>query len=247
MKGHKINKSGLFILAITLGIFLVLCAVDNKALAANQTLKVSKIEKIGKDFLFDTLAWDKDRLEINTVYEGNTLLLPQGKVIFDCKLPGRKRRIGRVHFLCLLKMAGETKKRLRLYADVKISYDVYRPIRSLKMGHVIQASDIELTQITSDHVLRNIISDESDIMGHKLIRNLEEGETLLTHMVKKIPMVKNGDRILIVANKGSLRVTAPGVIRQNGFKNDTVRVENLQSRKIILGTVIDSRTIQINF
>jgi flagella basal body P-ring formation protein FlgA len=84
-------------------------------------------------------------------------------------------------------------------------------------------------------------------MGHRLIRNLEEGETILAHMVRKIPLVKNGDRILIVADKGSLHVTAPGVVRQNGFKNDTVRVENLQSRKIILGTVIDSRTVQINF
>ena len=149
--------------------------------------------------------------------------------------------------MCLIKMAGETKKRLRLYADVKVSYDVYRPIRSLKMGHVLLPGDIELAQLKSDHVLRNIISDETDIMGHRLIRNLEEGEIILAHMVKKIPLVKNGDRILIIANKGSLRVTAPGVVRQNGFKNDTVRVENLQSRKIILGTVIDSRTVQINF
>ena len=115
------------------------------------------------------------------------------------------------------------------------------------MGHVVLPGDIELTQLKSDHVLRNIISDETDIMGHRLIRNLEEGETILAHMVRKIPLVKNGDRILIIANKGSLRVTAPGVVRQNGFKNDTVRVENLHSRKIILGTVIDSRTVQINF
>jgi len=147
----------------------------------------------------------------------------------------------------MVKISGETRKRLRLYADVKITYDVYRPIRSLKMGHVLQLGDVELTQTKSDHVLRNIISDETDIVGHRLIRNLEKGETILTHMVKRVPLVKNGDRILIVANKGSLRVTAPGVMRQNGFKNDTVRVENLQSRKIILGTVIDSRTIEINF
>jgi flagella basal body P-ring formation protein FlgA len=213
----------------------------------SQVLKVGAIEKIGKDFMFNTLEWDKDRMEIKVVYEGKQILLPQGNLTFDCKLPGRKRRVGRVHFLCLLKMAGETKKRLRLYADVKIAYDVYRPIRSLKMGHVLQPGDVELTQLKSDHVLRNIISDETDIMGHRLIRNLEEGETILAHMVKKIPLVKNGDRILIVANKGSLHVTAPGVVRQNGFKNDTVRVENLQSRKIILGTVIDSRTVQINF
>ena len=111
----------------------------------------------------------------------------------------------------------------------------------------VQSEDVELTQLKSDHILRNIVSKETDIIGHRLIRNLEQGETILAHMVQKIPLVKNGDRILIIAKKGSLRVTAPGVVRQNGFKNDTVRVENIHSRKIILGTVIDSRTVRINF
>jgi len=221
--------------------------IEKPVWAAGQILKVAAIEKIGMDFMLDTLQWDKDRLEIKVIYEGKQILLPQGNITFDCKLPGGKRRVGRVHFLCLIKLEGNTKKRLRLYADVKVAYDVYRPIRSLKMGHVIQPGDVELIRLKSNQILRNIISDKSDIMGHRLIRNLDEGETILAHMLQKVPLVKNGDRILIIAKKGSLHVTVPGVVRQNGFKNDTVRVENIHSRKIILGTVIDSRTIQINF
>ena len=247
MKTYKTVKSVSLVLPITIATFLIIGLMGNPVWAAGQALKASDIEKIGKDFIFDALEWDKDRLEIKVIYEGKQILIPKENVTFDCKLPGRKRRIGRVHFLCLVKVAGETRKRLRLYADVRVAYDIYRPIRSLKRGHVIQPGDVELTQLKSDHVLRNLISDETDIMDHRLIRNLEEGETILAHMVQKIPLVKNGDRILIIANKGALRVTASGVVRQNGFKNDTVRVENLQSRKIILGTVIDSRTVQINF
>lgn len=234
-------------ISIILVITFKVSVLANSAWAAGQILKVETIENYGKEYILDTLDWGKDRLNIKVTYEGKNIRIPQGNIRFDCKLPGRKNRIGRVHFLCLLKVEGDLKKRLRLYADVKIAYDVYRPIQSLKMGHVIQPGDIELTRLKSDHILRNIISDETDIMGHRLIRNLEEGETILAHMVQKIPLVKNGDRILIVAKKGSLRVTAPGVVRQNGFKNDTVRVENIHTKKIILGTVLDSRTVQINF
>jgi flagellar basal body P-ring formation protein FlgA len=247
MKINRTVKYSCLTLCFILAMFFNVVLIEKQVWAAGQILKVSAIEEIGKDYMLETLQWDKDRLEIKVVYEGKQIQVPQGDVTFDCKLPGRKRRIGRVHFLCLIKVAGDLKKRLRLYADVKVAYDVYRPIRSLKMGHVIQSGDVELTRLKSDHMLRNIISDEADIMGHRLIRNLEEGETILAHMIKKIPLVKNGDRILIIAHKGSLRVTAPGVVRQNGFKNDTVRVENIHSRKIILGTVLDSRTVQINF
>ncbi len=245
MKTHNTVKSVNFTFALTL--LLSAGLMVSSVWASSKTLNITEIEKIGKDFMLETLEWDKDRLELNVIYDGKQILRPHGNITFDCKLPGRKKRIGRVHFLCLMNIDGETKKRLRLYANVRVAYDIYRPIRSLKMGHVLQPGDVELAEYKSDQLLRNIISDEADIIGHRLIRNLDEGETILAHMVKKIPLVKNGDRILIVANKGSLRVTAPGVVRQNGFKDDTVRVENLQSRKIILGTVIDSRTVQINF
>lgn len=245
MKTHNTVKSVNFTFALTL--LLSAGLMVSSVWASSKTLNITEIEKIGKDFMLETLEWDKDRLELNVIYDGKQILRPHGNITFDCKLPGRKKRIGRVHFLCLMNIDGETKKRLRLYANVRVTYDIYRPIRSLKMGHVLQPGDVELAEYKSDQLLRNIISDEADIIGHRLIRNLDEGETILAHMVKKIPLVKNGDRILIVANKGSLRVTAPGVVRQNGFKDDTVRVENLQSRKIILGTVIDSRTVQINF
>ena len=234
-------------MSIAIVALLVFGSLNKPVWAAGQILEAEAIEKIGKDFMLDALEWDKSRLDVKVVYDGKQIRVPNGNVKLDCKLPGRKNRIGRVHFLCLIKIAGDTKKRLRLYADVKVAYDAYRPIQSLKMGHVIQPGDVELTQLRSDHVLRNLVSDETDIIGHRLIRNLEQGETILAHMVQKIPLVKNGDRILIIARKGSLRVTAPGVVRQNGFKNDTVRVENIHSRKIILGTVIDSRTVQINF
>jgi len=144
--------------------------------AASVLLKASEIENIGKDFMYETLDWDKNRLEIKIVYDGKNIRIPRGNVIFNCKLPGGKRRVGRVHFLCLIKVEGSTKKRLRLYADVKVAYDVYRPIQSLKISHILQPENIELTLLKSDRVLRNIISDKKDIVGHRLIKILIKGK-----------------------------------------------------------------------
>ena len=60
-------------------------------------------------------------------------------------------------------------------------------------------------------------------------------------------MVKRGDRILLIAERGTLKVTAPGVVRENGFKNQMIKVENVQSHKIVYGTVLNSRTILVNY
>lgn len=228
----------------------ILCLVSiaaSTAWADTRMIKGETIAAHARDFLFETLEWDASRMDIKMVYEGKNLILPDGNVEIACKLPGHKKRVGRVHFMCLIKIDGITKKQVRLYADVTVAYDVLRPTRNLKAGHIIQDEDIEMARIKSNQIIRNSISSTEEILGHRLMLNLDQGEPFANHMLQKVPLVKTGDQILIIAQKGALRVTAPGVVKQNGFKNDTIQVENVHSKKMVLGTVIDSRTVRINF
>lgn len=247
MNNNKHINFEILAIPIFLVVFTIVVLCGKQVWAAGEILKKADIEGIGMDYMLNVLEWNPDRLEIKVVYKGKQIKIPKEEATVDCKLPGRKRRIGRVHFICMVKVNEIVTKRLLLYADIKVTYDIYRPTQSLKMGHIIQPGDIELTRVKSDHMLRNIIASDADIVGHRLTRNLERGEALQVHMLKRVPLVKNGDRILLIIKRGPLRVTVPGVVRQNGFKNDMVRVENIQSRKIVMGTVIDSRTVHINF
>lgn len=215
--------------------------------AKSKLFSAEEIEQAGLDFLYTTLKWEASRLNINVKYEGKPLYLKEGKRSVECNLPGGHKRVGRVQFMCFIKINGNIQTRLRLYGEIKLAYDVYQTTRTLKRGHVLAPNDIRWVRVESSRIMRNTVSDQKELIGHQLIRSLNEGEEILNHMIKKMPLVQHGDRVLIVVQKGALRVTAPGVIKQDGFQNDTVRVENLQSRKIILGTVFDSRTIHINF
>lgn len=217
------------------------------AWAKPEIYSIDEIEQAGKEFLVSHLDWDPSRLEIKVRYEGKPLRLPTGNRSLDCKMQGGRKRVGRIQFMCYAKVNGHIMKRLRLNGEINLAYDLFRTTRTLKRGTIIQPADVEWVRVSATHVMRNIVSNENELIGHRLIRGLGDGENILTHMLQKVPLVKNGDRILIIAQKGSLRVTAPGVVKQSGFKDDTVRVENMQSRKIVLGRVIDSRTVQINF
>lgn len=217
------------------------------AIAAPEIYTVEQIEQGGKEFLLQNLNWDQSRLAIKVKYEGQGVRLPEGNRTMDCSLPGGHKRVGNLQFICFVKVNGQIKARLRLYADVRLAYEVFQTVRTLNRGHILTPADVRRVRIESSHILRNTVSDEKELLGYELIRGLGEGEDIQTHMIKRVPLVKFGDRILIVAQKGSLRVTAPGVVKQNGFKNDTVQVENLQSQKIILGTVVDSQTVRIDF
>jgi len=234
-------------LHIFLGLLVSLGGVVPVIGAETQRVGADEILEKSKQFLLGELAWNPERLEIHVEYRGGDLRLPKGPLDWDFNLPGRKKRIGWVPFQLTLQQNGRILRQLRLQAQVQVTYDIFKAVHPLKRGHILELDDVQITQVQSRKMLRNMVADWDGLAGHQLTRNIEEGETLSTYMLRKVPLVKRGDRITLIAQRGSLRVTAPGVVRESGFKDQMVKVENMQSRKIVYGTVLNSRTIIVNF
>ncbi|MFQ5445149.1 MAG: flagellar basal body P-ring formation chaperone FlgA, partial [Nitrospinales bacterium] len=86
-----------------------------------------------------------------------------------------------------------------------------------------------------------------EAVGNKLRRNLTQGTVISLNMLERPSLVKKGDRVLIVAQKGPLKITAPGIVREKGFQNSMVKVENIQSRKIVYARVLSSSMVSVEF
>lgn len=212
-----------------------------------QKIGADQVRDLSKQFLLDELTWDQERLAIKIEYRGGDLILPKGPLDWNFKLPGRKNRIGRVPFQLTLQQDGRIIRQIRLQATIQVTYNLFKTTKQLQRGHIFDLNDVKSIQVHSKILLRNKINDWAQLEGRQLTRNIEEGEILSNYMVKKVPLVKRGDRILLIAKRGTLKVTAPGVVRENGFKDQMVKVENVQSHKIVYGTVLNSKTILVNF
>ncbi len=212
-----------------------------------QTLKATKIQKEAHDFLLSTLSWRPDQMELLVKYKAGDLELPEGVVDLDFQMPGRKNRVGRVPFSLLIKVDGVVRQRARLDAEIEVIYDVVKTTQNLPRGHIITEDDIETARVNSNRLMRNVVSDPEQVVGNKVVRNLNSGETITTFMIKRAPIVKRGDKIILIAEKGKLRITAPGMVKENGFKNAIVKVENLQTKKTVYGTVVNNRTVRVDF
>lgn len=237
-----ISHFGLF-----LGLLFSLWSVSPALSEETQKINANEIRENAKQFLLDELTWGPDRMAVHIVYRGTDLVLPEGELNWNFNLPGRKNRIGQVPFQLTLKQNGRVLRQMRLKAQVEVTYELFKTTQSFKRGHILESNDVEMTQIQSSKMIRNMVTDWDQLVGYELTRSIEAGQSLSNYMVKKVPMVKRGDRIMLIAIRGSLRVTAPGVVRENGFKDQMVKVENIESHKVVYGTVQDSRTIIVNF
>lgn len=234
------------------GLFLALAgagtAWDSQARAEEtQILPAQVIENSGKQFLFKELSWNPEDVEITIEYTGEELELPAGKLDLEYQLVGAAHGVGRLPLSLNVRVNGQLKQKIWLSALVEAYFNVVRTTRPIPRDRVIMPTDVEIVRVRSSNPMHNVLYDLKEVIGFKTVSDMEKGVTLSPYMVRRVPLVQQGDRILLVAENGALRITAPGVVKENGFKNSTVQVENLQTKKIIYGTVIDSKTVKVEF
>ena len=75
--------------------------------------------------------------------------------------------------------------------------------------------------------------DLENFLGKKLQRSLRAGTPILLSMVESLPVVQRGERVKIVINSGPLHLTATGLAHSDGALDQVIRVQNINSNKII--------------
>jgi len=85
-----------------------------------------------------------------------------------------------------------------------------------------------------------------DLVGMELKRPLAAGSVLYTTMLRTPLAIRRGDKVAIVATRGSVRISVPGESLENGKTGEQIKVRNRQSDKVVhvwvtgIGTVSTS-------
>ena len=74
------------------------------------------------------------------------------------------------------------------------------------------------------------------------------GQPIKPNQIAQPILVKRGDRVTLVAEKGRLSVTANGVIKdQKGALGDQVKVLNLTTKREVYGRLVNANTVKVTF
>jgi len=251
MKKETSNIGYGFLIFLTL-VFLFLFSYASHVYAIGtkpfQTIKVEEIEQKGTEFLWEKISEEEDNFEVKVMFQGMDVIVPEGKVDFDFKISGRKQlKAPRVPLVLNIKVDGKIKRKLWLNSKAKFFKEVLKTTRTLKNGTIIAPDDIEFSQVDAFREGKRAFINPEEVIGLKVVSNIEKGKVLKLNMVRKPAVVKQGDRVLIMAKMGSMKITTPGVVKEKGFKGSMIRVQNVKSKKEVYGRVIDSHTIEVNF
>jgi flagellar basal body P-ring formation protein FlgA len=239
----KLNK----FLILFISVYLTLTCKLSVNASETQIIKAGEIESSAINHLIKELPWNRESLEINVYYKGKDIVLPPGKKELIYKIMGSSQRAGRIPMMLEIRIDDEFKKRIRINTKVLVSQKVIKTVREVRRGEILSNDEIKIETMQTERPLRNAITNINSALGYVATRNISNGKILIQNFLKRPALGNRGDKILIMAQKGRMKITAPGILKEDGYEDAMVRVLNMESKKIIYGRLVDSNTVKVKF
>ncbi len=175
------------------------------------------------------------------------LVVPVGDLELRVFGPKSGDLVGTVPLTLVVKAGDEAERRLPAAVTIERPVSVLVARRPLGRFKPLSEEDVERRPLDSARLPADALTQPGEVIGKRVKRPVEAGAVLSADLLESQPVVKNGDRVRIVAESAGLRITAFGVVRQRGAPGDLVQVVNLDSNKAVTARVVDERTVRIEF
>ena len=110
---------------------------------------------------------------------------------------------------------------------------------ALRRGETVRAQDVEWVRDETTFQQRKVLRSLADAVGRQTIRAVRAGDYLVDNWLEKPYAVREGESIRLWVRVGGTVVQTVAVAKANGFRGQTIRVQNADSQKIIQAQVSD--------
>jgi len=212
---------------------------------AYQTLTPERLENFFYSYVEGRI--EDPEFKITRIKVRGTDKFPVGAITLDFLEPEPQEISGRVNLRVRVKVDGEKFGWLTLSGWVDCYETVVCTSRYLSRGTVLKPADLEYERMNTSRMPAAVIRDLNDAVGKRLKRNIKAGNYLRRNMLSVPPVIHKGDKVKLVAKSGNIKIVTFGIAKSAGGTGDQIRIENMTSKKTIVGRVKDASTVEVIF
>lgn len=190
------------------------------------------------------MGWD---VRIRRITISDALKLPEGAVDYEIIAQQQWEGWGNINIAVIARQNDRVVRNIPVRIEVEALADTVITLHQIDHGTTISAADLVLQrrEITQSSHLAARALDE--VIGKKARTTLRANQPVRADQVEKVPLIKSGQMVTIIAESGVLKVSVAGKARSSGAEGDIIRVQNLTSLKEIPARVIDASTVLVAF
>ncbi len=147
----------------------------------------------------------------------------------------------------IVQISCESNHPWKIYVPINISkmQDAAVARHPLSRGRVLSEDDIIFTKIDILRQHHGVFTQLDDLVGNVIKRSVREGDVYTPSMLRMAEVVKRGQGVLIVAKKGTLQVQMRGVAQKAGAIGDIIKVQNVNSKRVVEAEIIDVGQVKV--
>jgi len=171
-------------------------------------------------------------------------IVQQGQVSLKVELPYGIRLITPTVANVIISTDGQPAATVSMNFAVKVWQNVVVASRNIAAFEQITPDSLRLERWDISRLTGYFTTDEK-IIGLQTRRDLAAGTPIVAAFLEKPLLIKTGSAVIILCKVGGITVTASGQALQSGCEGGIIRVQNLNSNKIVTARVIDNATVQV--
>jgi flagella basal body P-ring formation protein FlgA len=218
------------------------------------------IAQAAADYVRKTLPWPDEDLVVEVQRAPADLCVPGAQGVFRYSVSMRpgQRLLGSVPVHVTISRpraasgddgpgGGPVVGRASVLLHVRVFQRLLVARRRIRPGQRIGKDMVRLQRTELTGVSTEAIADLADALGQEARQDIRAFAVVTRRMLGAARVIRRGEPVTLLAAGPRMRVTAVGIAEQDGAVGQFIRVRNRDSRKVVLGRVLDSRTVQVPF
>jgi flagella basal body P-ring formation protein FlgA len=192
----------------------------------------------------------------DTVFAGRTVEIkqlsfrgleacPTGRVTFLTDVDKLISSRGRIAGYLDIYVDSVLADRINITGNLAVYDEVVFARQPIDKGQILEPDDFYAKKMNIFKFNHPIVHRVSVVEGKMLQTGMKKDDCLKADSLTDPPLVRKGDIITLVAVHHHLKIVTTGLSKQDGFKNELIRVENLQSGKLVRGIVREKSTVEV--
>ena len=214
---------------------------------AAQDVPEAAVRQALEGFLTESLGVGAEDTSLRTLELPGAIRVPEGPYTIRVLPPPGVALVGRVRLALEFAVADRPVKTVWVTADIARFGRIVVARRSVARGEVLAADDLDVDRRDLSALPRDLVTEPADAAGKIARTALLPYAPIRNDQLTVPPTVHRGDAVLLVAERGGLRITAPGEVKEDAGRGERVRIVNRASHKELIGRVRDAGTVTVEF
>ncbi|MFA5905118.1 MAG: flagellar basal body P-ring formation chaperone FlgA [Desulfobacula sp.] len=170
---------------------------------------------------------------------------PPGDISFFSDSEDMVDKNGKLSLFVDIIVDGKKTDRVNVTGLVALYETVFLAKQAFEKGEVLTKENVYQQKKNIFETGNNYIASFEAIEGKKLVSGIRQGECITANLIASSPLIQKGDMVSLVARNNTLLIVTSGVCREDGSENDIIKVENVNSGKIVRAIVKEKSKVEV--